>query len=99
MNARIAAVMAGVVGGVLCTLLERVRPARPLAYRDVVLFDGAAFLVYIAIIVPLAQRLQLPVDLRPLTPDLIYGLPVAARVVVYYLLADLASYWLHRAMH
>jgi sterol desaturase/sphingolipid hydroxylase (fatty acid hydroxylase superfamily) len=46
---------------------------------------------------PLAIRVTGNVRISYLFP--VVWAPLAVRVVVYYLLADLGSYWLHRVMH
>jgi sterol desaturase/sphingolipid hydroxylase (fatty acid hydroxylase superfamily) len=87
------------VAGALCTLAEVLRPARPLSYRAVVLRDIVAFAIYMAAVIPIADNLagrcRAHVQFTWPTADL----PLVVRIVLYYLVADLGSYLLHRLMH
>ena len=89
----------GIIAGTLCTVAELVRPARPVSYRRVVLRDAVAFAIYIGAVVPAAiyvvQHLVPHTHLRPMLD----GWPLAVRLVLYYLAADLGSYLFHRLMH
>jgi sterol desaturase/sphingolipid hydroxylase (fatty acid hydroxylase superfamily) len=88
-----------VIAGAACTLAEMLRPARPLAYRDVVPRDALAFGIYIGAVYPLALWLSNHCQGHiPVIPP-IAGAPLVVRVVLYYLAADLGSYLLHRLMH
>lgn len=88
--------------GLLCTIAELVRPAHRVRYAKAIVLDGVALAVYQIVVVQVAAWVT----------DPIYGfvryVPVASllvsvwlplRVVMFYLLADLGSYWMHRLMH
>ena len=47
-----------IAAGTACTVAELLRPARPVAYRQVLLRDCAAFVVYIAVFYPAALELS-----------------------------------------
>jgi sterol desaturase/sphingolipid hydroxylase (fatty acid hydroxylase superfamily) len=78
---------------------ELLRPARDVPYRKVFPRDLLVFAFYGLAIVPLAGRASGPIQGHFHFPDLLMQLPVWARVVIYYLLADLSSYLMHRLMH
>jgi sterol desaturase/sphingolipid hydroxylase (fatty acid hydroxylase superfamily) len=87
--------------GALCTLVELVRPARKLRYTRALPRDLVAFAVYQFAVVPAAAYACAPVVefvLHHLSATLA-ALWLAPRIVVYYLAADLGSYWMHRLMH
>jgi sterol desaturase/sphingolipid hydroxylase (fatty acid hydroxylase superfamily) len=87
--------------GLICTVAELLRPARKLRYRKAVPLDVIAFVVFQFLVVPVAVWLSEPaaVYLRrmPLPPAL--HLPPVLRLVIYYVVADFGSYWMHRGMH
>ena len=87
------------VAGAACTLAEVLRPARPLSYRAVVLRDLVAFAIYMAAVIPIADYLagRCAPHLQLAWPT--WNLPLGVRIVLYYLVADLGSYVLHRLMH
>ena len=97
-NALVIAVVA-IAAGTACTIAELVRPARPVAYRKVILRDAVAFVIYIAAFYPVALELStraarhLPVFAH------YWHAPLALRLLTFYLAADLGSYVLHRVMH
>ena len=82
---------------------EVLRPAHKIEYTEIFLADGIAALSYQFLVVPMAGRGSGPfgafVARAVHLPHEILGLPLAVRFVVYYLLADLGSYWMHRMMH
>jgi sterol desaturase/sphingolipid hydroxylase (fatty acid hydroxylase superfamily) len=86
--------------GLLFTAAERLWPARPLDYRAVIGNDLAALAVYGLVFLPVAMFLS---D-RLVKPEHfvfreLLALPLPARLVLYYVLADLGLYLLHRLMH
>ena len=86
--------------GLLCTVAELIRPARPLNYRAVIKNDLAALLLYEFLFAPAAAYLSASL----VSPDrfvfpALLDLPLPLRVGLYYVLADLGSYWMHRLMH
>ncbi|HEY4180572.1 MAG TPA: sterol desaturase family protein [Kofleriaceae bacterium] len=94
-------IITGIAAGTACTVAELLRPARPMPYRAVILRDIAAFALYIGAFYPLAGRLSaLFVKYRPLQVfKRFWHTPIALRIIVFYLVADFGSYWLHRLMH
>ncbi|MBI2204494.1 MAG: sterol desaturase family protein [Candidatus Rokubacteria bacterium] len=85
--------------GLLFTVLELVRPARRIDYRTVVKKDIGALVVYQAVFGPAALYVSSFAQ-----PDLslfrwVTHVPWPIRIVLFVVLTDLASYWLHRAMH
>ncbi len=89
----------GIVAGTAATIAELVRPARPVSYRSVVLRDTIAFALYIAAVVPLADYFAGHVQPYVQFHWPVAKLPLVARVILYYLVADLGSYLLHVTMH
>jgi sterol desaturase/sphingolipid hydroxylase (fatty acid hydroxylase superfamily) len=86
---------------IACTVAELVRPARKLDYKSALGADVVAFGVYQLIVFPLAVTVSDPLAAyiglpRQPLEDL---LPLPLRVLMFYLAADLGSYWLHRLMH
>ena len=86
--------------GLLFTAVELMRPARPLSYRAVIKNDLVALGIYGLLFLPvsiwLSRRLVKPdhVFLRSLL-----DLPLLVRLILYYVLADLGLYGVHRLMH
>lgn len=88
--------------GAICTLAELLRPARKVRYAKAVPLDVVAFVVFQFVVVPVAvwasdpatgylRGVPVPSALRHLWPPL--------RLVMFYLVGDLGSYWMHRLMH
>ena len=88
--------------GLVCTIAELLWPARKLRYAKAVPLDVVACVVFQFAVVPIAawvcdpaagylRRVPLPSVLVQLWPPL--------RLVLYYVVADLGSYWMHRWMH
>jgi sterol desaturase/sphingolipid hydroxylase (fatty acid hydroxylase superfamily) len=84
---------------VVCTLVELVRPARQIRYLKAVPLDLVALAVYQLAVFPVASMVTDPVfEYLPVLSTVAWvWLPI--RVVVFYLAADLGSYWMHRLMH
>jgi sterol desaturase/sphingolipid hydroxylase (fatty acid hydroxylase superfamily) len=85
--------------GLLFTLLELRRPARPVDYRAVLGKDLGALVLYQALLGPGALYVTSLAE-----PDLslfrgVTVVPWPIRIVLFIALTDFASYWLHRAMH
>lgn len=86
--------------GLLFTAAELLRPARPLDYRAVIKNDLIALAIYGLLFLPAAIYLS-NVLVKPdyfIFRDLL-ALPLVVRLVLYYVLADLGLYLLHRLMH
>jgi len=106
--ARVTRVMSGYwpwpvafcVFGLLFTIAELLKPARPLRYRAVLKNDVIALALYSFVFLPVAVY----VSSLLIKPDYFFlrgllELPLAVRVVLYYVLADLGLYAVHRLMH
>ena len=81
------------------TSLEYLAPARKISYRSIFLYDliGCTLVGYI--LVPTSQYLSNLIAIRPVLPESILTLPLAATFILYYLVGDFGSYWMHRLMH
>jgi sterol desaturase/sphingolipid hydroxylase (fatty acid hydroxylase superfamily) len=85
----------------LFTVAELVRPARKLRYRKALPGDLVALLVYQFGVTTVASYVCDPAGdfMRHHLSAAIAALWLAPRIVAYYLVVDLGSYWLHRLMH
>ena len=83
--------------GLVCFALELAKPAHPISYKKGLPLDVVAMLAYQFVMFPLAFRATTWFHLR--YSSFVYDIPLWIRVVVYYLGADLGSYWFHRLMH
>jgi sterol desaturase/sphingolipid hydroxylase (fatty acid hydroxylase superfamily) len=86
--------------GLVFTVLELMRPARPVEYRSVLKGDIVALALYQLLFFPAA--LYISTHVAPPSKFLFRGLlnwPLPLRVALFYLLADFGSYWFHRLMH
>lgn len=88
------------VFALLFTTAELLRPARPLNYRAVLRNDLVALALYAFVFLPVSVYLSGVL----IKPDYFFlrgllELPLAVRLVLYYVLADLGLYALHRLMH
>jgi sterol desaturase/sphingolipid hydroxylase (fatty acid hydroxylase superfamily) len=87
--------------GVIVTVVELLHPARKLRYRRTLPRDVVAMLVYQFGVTTAAAYLCAPIvgfALRHLSA-MIAGIWLPPRIVLYYLVADLGSYWMHRLLH
>src|SRR5262249_11853016 len=87
--------------GTIVTIAELLRPARKLRYKKVVPGDVVALLVYVfGVGTGVAFVCEPGFDyVRHHLSASVAELWLAPRVVAFYLLADLGSYWMHRLMH
>ena len=85
--------------GVLCSIAELVRPARALRYAEAVPLDLVAFVVFQFAMVPLAALVTDPVYSYVHLPRALLDVWLPLRVLMFYLVADCGSYWMHRLMH
>jgi sterol desaturase/sphingolipid hydroxylase (fatty acid hydroxylase superfamily) len=81
------------------TAIELLRPARPVAYHKVMLYDITVFWVFQFVIFPAAGWIDSFIPVRPNLPQAILNLPFPLRVLTYLLIADFGHYWVHRLMH
>jgi sterol desaturase/sphingolipid hydroxylase (fatty acid hydroxylase superfamily) len=84
---------------VIFTVAELVRPARKVRYAKALPLDLVAFAVYQLAVFPAAAWVTDPVYGYIHVPSLVLDVWLPVRVAVFYLLADLGSYWMHRLMH
>jgi sterol desaturase/sphingolipid hydroxylase (fatty acid hydroxylase superfamily) len=87
--------------GAICTVAELVRPARKLRYRKAVPLDVVAFAAYQLAMLPAAAWVTDPVLglVRYAPLSALSGVWLPLRVVMFFLVADFGSYWMHRLMH
>jgi sterol desaturase/sphingolipid hydroxylase (fatty acid hydroxylase superfamily) len=83
--------------GLACMAFEVARPAHKVNYRKGVPFDLVALFIYQLAIWPGALWLTSLVQLRYSSP--VFDVPLWARVIVFYIGADLMAYWIHRLIH
>jgi len=86
--------------GLLFTVLEITRPARPLKYWAVIKSDLIALALYELLFFPAS----LYVSNGLVKPHYFFlkellELPLPVRVILYYVLADFGTHWFHRLMH
>jgi sterol desaturase/sphingolipid hydroxylase (fatty acid hydroxylase superfamily) len=82
-----------------CTLVERWFTAHRFVLRKVIALDLATTLFLVLVTLPLANKVISLLGVHAAVPDIIQSLPLAARVVLYLVLADFGHYWIHRLMH
>jgi sterol desaturase/sphingolipid hydroxylase (fatty acid hydroxylase superfamily) len=86
--------------GLLFTAAELLRPARPLNYRAVLRSDLMALATYGLVLLPVSMHLSRAL-IKPeyFVLRSLLELPLVVRLVLYYVLADLGLYAMHRLMH
>jgi sterol desaturase/sphingolipid hydroxylase (fatty acid hydroxylase superfamily) len=84
---------------VVLTTVERIHPARPVRYREVMLRDIAAAVVFGLAIGPVAELANRWLALRPAAPHAVMALGLVWRFLLYLVIADFGYYWVHRLMH
>jgi sterol desaturase/sphingolipid hydroxylase (fatty acid hydroxylase superfamily) len=88
--------------GVICTIAELVKPAHKLRYGKAVPLDLVALAAYQLAMVPAAAWVTDPIVGVVRHAPFLSALErvwLPLRVVMFYFVADLGSYWLHRLMH
>ncbi len=83
----------------LWTYMERRAPRFQVSFRAVLLSDLLTSFFLFFVTIPLCDRLIVRVLPNLPIPASIMTWPVALRVALYLVLADLGHYWLHRLMH
>ncbi len=87
--------------GLIATVLELARPTRKLRYWvfDAVLLDVLAFFFYQLVVSRYAGvlRTYIPLSFKP--THFLLSIPLPLRVIAYYVVGDLSSYWMHRLTH
>lgn len=81
------------------TAVELIKPTRKVAYLKVILNDLAVTVVYFFIIFPMAVRIDRWIAVHPHLPEWLLEMPLALRVLCYFVVADFGHYWIHRLMH
>jgi sterol desaturase/sphingolipid hydroxylase (fatty acid hydroxylase superfamily) len=84
---------------IVFTTLEFLRPARTLSYLPVIGRDLIAYVTFRCAILPVVLRLNDVVPGYHAAPAAIAHLPLALRVLLYFVLADFGHYWVHRLTH
>lgn len=84
---------------IVVTALEWMIPAREVPYRSVLLMDvvGATLVGYL--LLPVALHVSEWIVIRPVLPECISALPIAAAFAMYYVVGDFGAYWVHRFLH
>jgi sterol desaturase/sphingolipid hydroxylase (fatty acid hydroxylase superfamily) len=85
--------------GVMCTIAELVRPARKLRYAKALPLDLVALVAFQFAMFPIALYVTEPLPQYIPAPAALLDLWLPLRIALFYLLADLGSYWMHRLMH
>jgi sterol desaturase/sphingolipid hydroxylase (fatty acid hydroxylase superfamily) len=85
--------------GLLCTIAELVWPARKVHYGKALPLDLVAFALYQFVMFPAAVEVTDPIYGYIHVPHVVTALWLPLRVAMFYLAADLGSYWMHRLMH
>jgi sterol desaturase/sphingolipid hydroxylase (fatty acid hydroxylase superfamily) len=87
--------------GLLFTIAELIWPARKLRYFrwNAVPFDIVACIAQQFVFFSVASRVTNPLSQHLHLPALLYQVPLAVRVVAYYILTDCGAYWIHRLNH
>ena len=84
--------------GLLFTVLELARPARPIRYRKFILYDLGAVLMYtifFQMAVVITDRIPVP----GYVPAGILDLPFSIKLLLFFIVEDFGLYWVHRLMH
>jgi sterol desaturase/sphingolipid hydroxylase (fatty acid hydroxylase superfamily) len=86
--------------GLLFTAAELLRPARPLNHRAILRNDLTALAIYGLLFLPISLYLS-RAAIKPGYVVLrgLLDLPLVVRLVLYYVVADLGLYAVHRLMH
>jgi lathosterol oxidase len=84
---------------VVFTTLEFLRPARAFSYLSVIGKDLLAYGSFRYIVLPICIYLNDIVPGYHPAPASIAHLPLAIRVLLYFILADFGHYWIHRLTH
>jgi sterol desaturase/sphingolipid hydroxylase (fatty acid hydroxylase superfamily) len=87
--------------GIAFTVAELARPARKVRYFrwSAAPFDVLTLVAVQFIFVTAALYVTEPISRRIAPPTALYDVPLAVRVAIVYVVADLAAYWIHRVLH
>lgn len=84
--------------GLIAFAAEYVFPARNVPYRAVFFRDLIALGVYnlcFLLVLPISDHIPIP----NYVPSLVKKLPLAYKLVLFYIVEDFGLYWVHRLMH
>ena len=98
MDSNLISVIAFWSFGLLFTVLEAVKPARPITYRKFILYDLGAvvmYTVFFQMAVVITDRIPVP----RYVPATILGLPLYLKLILFFIVEDFGLYWVHRFMH
>jgi sterol desaturase/sphingolipid hydroxylase (fatty acid hydroxylase superfamily) len=87
--------------GAIATILELVKPTRKLNYwaRDAVILDVCSWFFYQFVVVFWANYLRNHIPLHFSATRWLLDIPWQVRIVIYYIVGDFSSYWMHRLTH
>jgi sterol desaturase/sphingolipid hydroxylase (fatty acid hydroxylase superfamily) len=81
------------------TVFENLWRARTVPYKQVIAKDFGAELFHVFIVIPIVIFLYDQVFVTYSELQIFRNIPLAVRLVLFALLADLGYYWMHRLMH
>lgn len=84
---------------VVFTTAELIWPARKMRYLPIVWRDLAAYVFFRTLVLPIGIYLNDLLLGYNLLATSVTALPIYARVLAYFILADLGHYWVHRLTH
>ena len=84
--------------GLIAFSAEYLFPARNVPYRSVLFRDLIALGVYnicFLLVLPVSDRIPIP----NYVPAIVLSLPLAVKLLLFYIVEDFGLYWVHRLMH
>lgn len=84
--------------GLLFTVIEAIRPARPISHRKYILYDLGSVVMYTIFFnmaVVITDRIPVP----RYVPASILDLPFSVKLLLFFIVEDFGLYWVHRFMH
>ena len=81
------------------TAIEMAYPAHSVPYRQVLPRHIFNSILYLILVLPIADYLDRWTKYLPETPDAVQAAPLALRLFVYTLISDFLAYWVHRLLH
>lgn len=84
--------------GCLATLVEVTFPARTIPYRRTLGSDITALLLYV-LFFKIAITITDHLDVPNYVPSTMSALPLAVKLIVFYVIEDFGLYWMHWLMH
>jgi sterol desaturase/sphingolipid hydroxylase (fatty acid hydroxylase superfamily) len=81
------------------TIFEKFFTAHRFNPRAVIVLDLATTFFFVLVTLPIANKVIAVMGIHAAVPSAIASLPLAARLILYLVLADFSHYWIHRLMH